>query len=59
VYEYFLGQFAEKEGKGGGEFYTPQSVVKLLVEMIEPYRGRIYDPLLWVGRHVCTVGEVC
>lgn len=44
VYEYFLGQFAEKEGKGGGEFYTPQSVVKLLVAMIEPYKGRIYDP---------------
>ena len=37
VYEYFLGRFASAEGKGGGEFYTPQSVVKLLVEMIEPY----------------------
>ncbi|MEJ7569273.1 MAG: class I SAM-dependent DNA methyltransferase [Gaiellaceae bacterium] len=44
VYEYFLGQFASKEGKRGGEFYTPRCVVKLLVEMIEPYQGRVYDP---------------
>ncbi|MFC1547710.1 N-6 DNA methylase [Candidatus Neomarinimicrobiota bacterium] len=44
VYEYFLGQFASKEGKKGGEFYTPNCVVKLLVEMIEPYQGRVYDP---------------
>ena len=44
VYEYFLSQFASAEGKKGGEFYTPRSVVKLLVEMIEPYRGRVYDP---------------
>src|SRR5213593_761337 len=44
VYEYFLGQFASAEGKKGGEFYTPRSVVKLLVEMIEPYNGRVYDP---------------
>jgi type I restriction enzyme M protein len=44
VYEYFLGQFAGKEGKKGGEFYTPRSVVRLLVEMIEPYQGRVYDP---------------
>jgi type I restriction enzyme M protein len=44
VYEYFLSQFASAEGKKGGEFYTPRSIVKLLVEMIEPYRGRIYDP---------------
>lgn len=43
VYEYFLGRFASAEGKGGGEFYTPRSVVKLLVEMIEPLRGRVYD----------------
>ncbi|QIZ71240.1 class I SAM-dependent DNA methyltransferase [Oxynema aestuarii] len=49
VYEYFLGQFAEKEGKGGGEFYTPQSVVRLLVEMIQPYKGRIYDPCCGSG----------
>lgn len=44
VYEYFLSQFASKEGKKGGEFYTPRCVVKLLVEMIEPYSGRVYDP---------------
>jgi type I restriction enzyme M protein len=44
VYEYFLGQFASKEGKKAGEFYTPRCVVKLLVEMIEPYQGRVYDP---------------
>ena len=44
VYEYFLGQFALAEGKKGGEFYTPRSVVRLLVEMLEPYYGRVYDP---------------
>jgi type I restriction enzyme M protein len=44
VYEYFLSQFASAEGKKGGEFYTPRSVVRLLVEMIEPYNGRVYDP---------------
>ena len=44
VYEYFLSQFASAEGKKGGEFYTPRSVVKLLVEMLEPYNGRVYDP---------------
>ncbi len=44
VYEYFLGQFASAEGKKGGEFYTPRCIVKLLVEMFEPYRGRVYDP---------------
>jgi type I restriction enzyme M protein len=49
VYEYFLGQFASAEGKGGGEFYTPRSVVKLLVEMIEPYSGRVYDPCCGSG----------
>src|SRR6266705_2668517 len=44
IYEYFLSQFASAEGKKGGEFYTPRCVVKLLVEMIEPYKGRVYDP---------------
>ena len=44
VYEYFLNQFALAEGRKGGEFYTPRSVVRLLVEMIQPYRGRVYDP---------------
>mgnify|MGYP000954249775 CR=1 FL=1 len=42
VYEYFLGQFAGAEGKRGGEFYTPRSVVRVLVEMLEPYSGRVY-----------------
>lgn len=49
VYEYFLGQFASVEGKGGGEFYTPTSIVKTLVEMIEPYQGRVYDPCCGSG----------
>jgi type I restriction enzyme M protein len=44
VYEYFLSQFASREGKKGGEFYTPRCIVKLLVEMIEPYEGRVFDP---------------
>lgn len=44
VYEYFLSQFANAEGKKGGEFYTPRCVVKLLMEMLEPYGGRVYDP---------------
>jgi type I restriction enzyme M protein len=44
VYEYFLGQFASAEGKRAGEFYTPRCVVRLLVEVIEPYAGRVYDP---------------
>jgi type I restriction enzyme M protein len=48
VYEYFLGRFASTEGKSG-EFYTPQSVVRLLVEMIEPYKGRVYDPCCGSG----------
>lgn len=48
VYEYFLGRFANVEGKGG-EFYTPQSVVRLLVEMIEPYKGLVYDPCCGSG----------
>ena len=49
VYEYFLGRFANAEGKAGGEFYTPRSVVRLLVEMIEPYKGRIFDPACGSG----------
>jgi type I restriction enzyme M protein len=49
VYEYFLGKFAAAEGKGGGEFYTPTSVVKTLVNMIEPFKGRIYDPCCGSG----------
>ena len=49
VYEYFLGRFASAEGKGGGEFYTPESVVRLLVAMLEPYHGRVYDPCCGSG----------
>ncbi len=49
VYEYFLGQFALAEGKKGGQFYTPRSVVKLLVEMLEPYEGRVFDPCCGSG----------
>ena len=49
VYEYFLGKFADAEGKSGGEFYTPKCIVQLLVEMIEPYRGRIFDPCCGSG----------
>ena len=49
VYEYFLGQFAGSEGKRGGEFYTPRSVVRVLVEMIEPFKGRVYDPCCGSG----------
>jgi len=49
VYEYFLGEFANAEGKKGGQFYTPKAIVKLMVEMIEPYKGRIYDPACGSG----------
>ncbi len=49
VYEYFLAEFAGSEGKRGGEFYTPSHVVKLLVEMLEPYEGRVYDPCCGSG----------
>lgn len=49
VYEYFLGQFAGSEGKRGGEFYTPRSVVGVMVEMIEPFKGRVYDPCCGSG----------
>lgn len=49
VYEYFLGQFAGSEGKRGGEFYTPRSVVRVMVGMIEPYKGRVYDPCCGSG----------
>jgi type I restriction enzyme M protein len=49
VYEYFLGEFAAAEGKKGGQFYTPASIVKVLVNMLEPYRGRVYDPCCGSG----------
>lgn len=49
VYEYFLAKFASAEGKGGGEFYTPAHVVRVLVEMLEPYKGRVFDPCCGSG----------
>jgi type I restriction enzyme M protein len=49
VYEYFLGEFANAEGKKGGQFYTPKSIVRLMVEMIEPYHGRVFDPCCGSG----------
>lgn len=44
VYEYFLAKFASAEGKKGGQFYTPRCVVRVLVEMLSPYKGRVFDP---------------
>lgn len=69
VYEYFMGMFADSEGKHGGEFYTPRSIVKLLVEMLEPHNGRVYDPacgsggmFVWsekfVEEHAGKVGDI-
>ena len=55
VYEYFLEQFALAEGRKGGEFYTPRSVVRLLVEMLQPYQRPRLRPLLRLGRHVRAV----
>jgi type I restriction enzyme M protein len=49
VYEYFLGQFALAEGKKGGQYYTPKSIVTLIVEMLQPYKGRVYDPAMGSG----------
>jgi type I restriction enzyme M protein len=49
VYEYFLGQFALAEGKKGGQYFTPKSIVSLIVEMLEPYNGRVYDPAMGSG----------
>jgi len=49
IYEYFLGEFAAAEGKKGGQFYTPKSIVKTMVEMIQPYNGRVYDPCCGSG----------
>ena len=69
VYEYFLGQFADAEGKKGGQFYTARCIVQLLVEMIEPYKGRVYDPCCgsggmfvqsekFVEAHGGTIGDI-
>ena len=59
VYEYFLGQFALAEGKQGGQYYTPKSIVTLIVEMLQPYSGRVYDPAMGSGSLLLTVrGEL-
>ena len=58
AYEYFLSRFASAEGKKGGEFYTPRCVVKLLVEMLEPYQGRVYDPCCGSSGMFVPVGRV-
>ncbi len=69
VYEYFLSQFASAEGKKGGEFYTPRCVVRLLVEMLEPFKGRVYDPCCgssgmfvqseeFIGAHGGKLGDI-
>ena len=69
VYEYFLGQFADAEGKKGGQFYTPASIVKLLVAMLEPYQGRVYDGCCgsggmfvqserFVAEHQCNIKDL-
>jgi len=69
VYEYFLSQFASAEGKKGGQFYTPEHVVRLLVQMLAPYEGRVYDPCCgsggmfvqsekFVEAHVGNVGKI-
>ncbi|MEU8279242.1 type I restriction-modification system subunit M [Microbispora bryophytorum] len=57
VYEYFLGNFARAEGKRGGEFYTPRCVVQLLVEVLEPYEGRVYDPCCGSGGMFVQAGK--
>ena len=69
VYEYMLGQFALAEGKKGGQFYTPKSIVSLIVQMLEPFKGRVYDPAMgsggffvqsehFISRHRGKIGEV-
>jgi type I restriction enzyme M protein len=49
IYEYFLGEFARSEGSKGGEFFTPRSVVRLMVEIIEPHGGKVFDPACGSG----------
>jgi type I restriction enzyme M protein len=57
IYEYFLGKFAMSEGQKGGEFFTPTSIVKLIVEILEPYHGRIYDPACGSGGMFVTLNK--
>ena len=58
IYEYFLANFAAHEGRLGGEFFTPQSIVRLIVEVIEPFHGQGLRPRLRLGRHVRPLREV-
>lgn len=57
VYEYFLGEFASAEGKKGGQYYTPKSIVTLIVEMLQPFEGRVYDPCCGSGGFFVQSGE--
>lgn len=57
AYEYFIEQFAAQEGKGGGEFYTPTSIVKTIVEILKPYKGRVYDPACGEDVIIVTRGK--
>ena len=59
TYEYFIKEFARAEGHRGGEYFTPAPVARLLVEMLEPYEGRVLRPRLWVVRSVRAVGPLC
>ena len=59
VYEYFLGKFASSEGTGGGEFYTPSCIVRLLCEMIRPFKGRVYDPCCGSGGMFVQSSRFC
>ena len=59
VYEYFLPRFASAEGKNGGQFYTPSCVVRCLVEMLKPYKGRIYDPACGSGGMFVLASSTC
>lgn len=68
MYEYFLARFASAEGKSGGQFYTPSHVVRVLVEVLAPYKGRVYDPCCgwgrivqseeFIGAHAGTLGDI-
>ena len=59
IYEYFLGEFAQSEGHMGGEFYTPSSIVRLLVEVIEPFHGRVLESCLRIRWHVRAKRALC
>jgi len=59
IYEYFLGKFAMSEGQRGGEFFTPTCIVKLIVGIIEPFRGAHLRPGLRLRRHVCAECPLC